>query len=215
LQISAEPTLFDWSNPDSWKPATDLVTDWKTLGGFGLAIVGALWRWGSSLWRRLVSKLHRAKPAAPTVAPAAERPLIFVADDHRTTHGPVGADEKTGTHVIGIWHVTNVTDRNFVLLKVRLGNYVPKMPVAIGVQGADGRYELKGPLPAHGMSTVMIELVFEPSVHHPHEGLVADVIFTDNYGDEHPLPSVRFRRMGPLTSPPFAQLAQAIARSAR
>src|SRR5262249_6508436 len=145
LQISAGPTLFDWSNPDSWKPAADFVTDWKTLGGFGLAIVGALWRWGGRLWRWLASKFQRAKPAAPTVAPAAGRALIFVVEDFRTTHGPLAAGEKTGTHVQGVFDVTNVSDRNFVLLKVRLGDHTAFMPGLVGVRKAEGKYETKVP----------------------------------------------------------------------
>jgi hypothetical protein len=55
---------------------------------------------------------------------------------------------------------------------------------------------MKGALPARRMA-VMIELTFMPAIHVPGKDLIADVIFTDNYGDEHKLPSVRFRRMRP------------------
>jgi hypothetical protein len=187
----------DWLNPDTWKPAADLVSVWKALG----ALASALWRWGGRLWQWLVFKLRRAKPAAPTVAPQAERPLRFVVDDHRTTYGPVGADEETGTHVHGVWDVTNVSNSNFVLLKVRLGDHGPFMPGVVGVQCANGAYQVKDALPAHRISTAMIELAFKPAIHSASEDLISDVIFTDNYGDEHRLPSVRFRRRGPLTAP--------------
>jgi hypothetical protein len=75
---------------------------------------------------------------------------------------------------------------------------------------ADGQYYLKRPLQAHQMSTVMIELTFMPAIHRTGEELIADVIFTDNYGDEHRVPSVRFPRGGLLTggSPLTAQLAR-------
>jgi hypothetical protein len=82
---------MDWLNADTWKPATDLVTDWKTLGGVAVVIGGVLWRWGGKLWRWLVSKLRRAQPAAPAAAPTADRPLIFVVEDFRTIHWPIGA----------------------------------------------------------------------------------------------------------------------------
>lgn len=54
---------------------------------------------------------------------------------------------------------------------------------------------------ATNIHTVMIELAFKPAIHSAGEDLISDVIFTDNYGDEHRLPSVRFRRRGPLTTP--------------
>jgi hypothetical protein len=199
---------FDWSNPDSWKPSTDLVTDWKTIGTFALAIGGALWRWGGRLRRWLISKLRRAKTPAPTAPPTADHELIFVIDEHRTTYGPLGAGERTGTHVHGVWDVTNVSDRTFVLLKVKLGDRTAIRPGAIGVQRPDGTYELKGALPAHQMSTVLIELTFTPAIHPANEDLIADVMFTDNYGNEHKLSSVRFRRRGPLSSPSYALSVQ-------
>jgi hypothetical protein len=36
--------LMDWLNHETWKPVADLVTDWKAIGTFALAIGGALWR---------------------------------------------------------------------------------------------------------------------------------------------------------------------------
>ena len=193
--------LVDWLSPDTWKSTADLVTDWKALGTFALAIGGALWRWGGKLWRWLIPKLQPMKSAAPVVAGTADRPLIFVVDDNRATHGPVGADEKTGTYVIGVWDVTNVSNSNFVLLKVRLGNHASRSSV-VGVQRSDGAYQVKGALSARRIMTVKIEVAFTPAIHVPGKDLIEDVIFTDNYGDEHKLPSVRFRRRGLVTTAP-------------
>lgn len=183
--------MFDWSNPDSWKPAVELVKEWQTLSGFLILVMGTVAGWATGFFRWVASKFHRTKPAAP----AAERPLRFVADDYRTTHGPIGADETTGTHVEGIFDVTNVSDRKFVLLKVRLSNHTAFRPGLVGVRVPEGGYETKRALRTHQMSTAMIDLVFMPAIHRAGEDLIADVIFTDNYGDEHRLPSVRFRYM--------------------
>jgi hypothetical protein len=138
------------------------------------------------MWRWLASKLRRAEP---------ERPLRFVIDDDQTFHTPVGSDERTGTHVVGVWDVTNVSNSDFVLLKVRLGDYTSRS-ARVGVENdRDPAYQERGPLKARRMSKVGIELTFTPAIHRAGTALIANVIFTDNYGDEHRVPSVRFRRM--------------------
>jgi hypothetical protein len=44
---------MSWFDPTAWKGAADLVTDWKTIGGFLVVVFGALWRWGLPVLRRL------------------------------------------------------------------------------------------------------------------------------------------------------------------
>jgi hypothetical protein len=188
---------MEWLNPDTWKPATDLATDWKTLSGVAFGIGTALWRWGGRLWRWLVSKLRHEKPAA---APTGDAPLIFVVEELCTVHGPLGAGDKTGTRVQGVFDITNDADRNLILLKVRLGNHTAYLPGLVGVRTKDS-YAAKRAIPAHQMSSAMIELTFMPAIHRAGEDLIADVIFTDNYNGEHIVPSVRFRPSGPLMAP--------------
>jgi hypothetical protein len=106
----------------------------------------------------------------------------------------VGSNEKIGTHVVGVWDVTNASNSDLVLLKARLKRY-PNKSVAVGVRYRDDRaYEPKRPLSAPRMARVMIDTVFQPPIHAPGKALIADVIFTDNYADEHIAPSVLFRR---------------------
>jgi hypothetical protein len=102
--------------------------------------------------------------------------------------------------VQGVFDITNISDRKFVLLKVRLGGHTASLPGLVGVRIAEGEYQTKGALPAHHMSTAMIEITFMPAIHRAGEDLIEDVIFTDNYNCEHIVPSVRFRRSGPLTA---------------
>ena len=47
------------------------------------------------------------------------------------------------------------------------------------------------------MSEVFADFSFFPAICAEREPLVADVIFTDNYGEEHAVPGVRFQYLGP------------------
>src|SRR5262249_622356 len=55
--------------------------------------------------------------------PEANRPLRFVQNEQQSFWGPSGSGNKPGTQVAGHWHVTNTSDRNLVLLRVRLDGY--------------------------------------------------------------------------------------------
>jgi hypothetical protein len=59
-------------------------------------------------------------------------------------------------------------------------------------QNVFGRY----PIEPHAVSEVVADFTFYPPICHDREPLITNVIFTDNYGDEHPLRSVRFRYVG-------------------
>ena len=122
----------DWFDPESWKRYADLANEWNTVGGVIILVVVTVSGWATGFFRWAASKLRRAKSAAPSVAGTAARRLIFVVEDFRITHGPVGADEKTGTHVHGVFDVTDVSDRTFVRLKVWLGNHTAFMPGLLG-----------------------------------------------------------------------------------
>jgi hypothetical protein len=178
----------DWLNPDTWKPAVELVKEWQTLAGFLILVLGTAAGWVTGLFR-WVASTFRGKAVA-----LAGRPLRFVADEYQTLHTPVGANETTGTHVVGVWDVTNVSNNNFVLLKARLRGYPDQPNMVTGRDRNAAPYETKHVLAPHVMGRVRIDLVFCPPIHVPGKTLITDVIFTDNYGDEHTVPSVRFRR---------------------
>jgi hypothetical protein len=196
LQISAgTATLAEWFSHETWKSVADFVSDWKTITtsivGVGAAVATFL-GWFATLFRWLASKFCRAKPVAPSVAPIIDGRLRFVVDDDSTFHTPVGSDEKTGTHVIGFWDVTNVSDKDVVLLKVRLRGYTSRT-ASIAVQNSRG-YDMMNSLEANNrMSRVRTDLTFAPAIHIPGKDLIVDVIFTDNLADEHLVQSIRFR----------------------
>jgi hypothetical protein len=103
--------------------------------------------------------------------------MRFVADEYQTFHTPVGSHEKTGTHVVGVWDVTNISSRNFVLLKARLRDHPDQSTMVTGRNRNAAPYEPKHVLLAHAMGRVKIDLVFCPPIHVPGKALIADVVF--------------------------------------
>jgi hypothetical protein len=103
---------------------------------------------------------------------------------------------QQGTHVHGKWHVTNLSDRNVVILKAQMEGYEATFSyVSTRAPGGDvfGR---DNPILAHRMSEISADFTFFPGIGSDRDPLVADVIFTDNYA-EHRVRSVRFQRVGP------------------
>jgi len=56
---------------------------------------------------------------------------------------------------------------------------------------------LEPPIPAHQMATVSVSFMYFPPIGVGREPIVADVIFTDNYEDEHRVKSAKFKFVGP------------------
>jgi hypothetical protein len=126
-----EKTLIEWLlNHDTWKPLVDLMGDWKAIVGFlvaGGSAIGAAWRWGAGFRRWLMSKFRPAQPIPPSesaaasgAAPGIERPLRFVTDDALAGWRWATLGQQQGMHVHGRWHVTNLSDHNFMILKARI-----------------------------------------------------------------------------------------------
>jgi hypothetical protein len=97
--------------------------------------------------------------------PSANHPLRFVVDEFQTFHTPIGPNETTGTHMVGVWDVMNASNGDLVLLKARLKRY-PNCSALVGVRYCtDTNYEPKRALSARRMARVMIDLVFQPPIH--------------------------------------------------
>jgi hypothetical protein len=193
-------TLFDWVfSHDTWKPAAELASDWKTIGLLLLGIAGALWRRGARLWRWLFPLLGAKPPASA----GASRSLCFVTDESQSTWSVARSGNRDLTHVHGKWRVTNLSDRDVTILKARIeGHEAAYSRVATQVLNRN-LFELGHPIPAHRTSEVFAILQFYPSIVSNGDWLAADVVFTDNHAREHRVPSVRFRYMGPLNAPPL------------
>jgi hypothetical protein len=84
-----------------------------------------------------------------------------------------------------------------VILKARLRNYPEEHMVVFTRDPRGNMFGSKNPIRAHSISEVSADFTFFPAIWPEPKPFVADVIFTDNYGEEHVLPSVRFKYLGP------------------
>jgi len=180
-----------WFDPDAWKLPADLIDNWKTIAGGVVAIggaVGSLAKWGMTplwwVWARV--KRERVKP---------NRPLRFVYNELQSHWGPRRVGDKQGTSAFGRWHVTNMSDRDVVLLRARLASHQAKLTRIFTLGPVE--FDSMNLIPAHEMTEVIVDFTFFPAIRDGREPLIADVVFTDNYEEEHRVPSVRFHYMGP------------------
>jgi hypothetical protein len=183
---------MDWFDPEVWKVPAALAEHWQKIAGAVVVIggaVGTLAKWGLAPVRWTISKVRGA-----SVTPIQRQgSLRFVLSDEASGWAPAGMQQ--GTHVRSIWHVTNVSDRGVVLLKARLGDHqAHHSDVYVFGSGPPGPENL---IPAHALRETLVQISFLPEICSDRKPLVADVIFTDNYGDEHRIPSVRFPYRGP------------------
>src|SRR5262245_46765052 len=106
-----------------------LVSSWQTMATgvpFFAGLLGAFLKWSFAPFRWLASKIRsrkRTPERAPDSRPPTEAPLRFVTDDRASSWGPAKKGELPGTAVAGHWTVTNVSNRDFVLLRARLEGY--------------------------------------------------------------------------------------------
>lgn len=184
---------MDWTDPNTWKLPAALIDYWRTILVGLVAIGGSLFsifKWGVARpvgWVR--SRLRQPKPVSNQES---ARSVYFVQTEQRSFWGPSGLGQRQGTQVSGHWHVTNMSDRNVVLLRARLDGYVHSHQ-HVGTSGfRDRTYPPIMPIPAGKMAQVTADLVFFPPIISSTGPLVADVIFTDNYEEEYRVPS-RFR----------------------
>jgi hypothetical protein len=185
----------DWLDPKTWEASAALAEHWQKIAVAGVAILGAagsLVRWGLAPFRWAWSKIRTKRAVATT-----NRPLRFVSDEPRCmwTEEFDPLRDCRVTHVGGYWHVSNVSSRNVFLLKVRLKGYEASFSAAATRDPKGTTFRKKHPLLPEGMSEVVASFQFLTPIRTGNRPLVADVIFTDNYGDEHVVTSVRFRRV--------------------
>lgn len=195
---------MDWTNPDSWKLPAALIDYWKTIIGGLVVIAGGLatiLKLGSQPFRWAWSKIA-PKRSQPSTAVAAEsshvgtRPLRFVVQDRQTFCGPARRGQEPGTQLAGHWHVTNVSGASLVLLKARVyGHHAEFSDVATRHSRSD-MFSSRYPVLPGRMTEVGANFMFFPRIHTEGEPFVADVIFTDNYENEHRIKSVKFRPIG-------------------
>jgi hypothetical protein len=138
--------------------------------------------WAARMWKRLAGKPRTAKAD-----------LRFVTSDRETcwSRGTLGADEIAIFN--GVWHVTNVSESPVSVLKFRVQGLVTENHLLV-VDPALGRRP--GYVVAPGkISQVGMQCMLRKAMKGK-QPVVADVIFTDNFGDEHKVRRVQFKHRG-------------------
>ena len=117
---------------------------------------------------------------------AQTRPLRFVQIERESFWGPTGSGNEEGTQVAGTWHVTNVSHRKVVLLRARIKGHEAHLidTTTAGVRDDRDYHQLTPIAPRH-MGKVSTHFIFFPPIISGNRPLVAEVVFTDNYEDEH------------------------------
>ncbi len=182
---------MDWLDPNTWKQPAALLEDWRSILvgviGIGAAVAGAFRR--SRQW--VASLLSKTK-ARDSKSAAVERPLRFVQVENQSFWGPMTRGREQGTQVAGHWHVTNTSEGPLLLLKARIDGHHAEHTVIV-TEGASGGYSSRTVIAGRSIRRVGVNLSFFPAIISGFEPLVADVIFTDNFEDEHRVRSVSFK----------------------
>jgi hypothetical protein len=185
----------DWLSPETWTLPATLFGLWGKVASGAVtmaALLGLIWTgikkgWAPFGWLLRRWRNHKQKPS----------PLAFVADDNQARISRVQAGERVGSHAVAHFHVTNVSDYDVVLLKARMVGISHEYSSVSTAAGRQNMYDSRHPVRARSMSDVMADFTIFPQVKIKKGALIRDVIFTDNYGREHRVRSVRFKALGP------------------
>jgi hypothetical protein len=142
-------------------------------------------------------KIRRAKAAAPAATAVARRPMRFVTDEHQSGWSVAISGDQQGTHVHGRWHVTNLSDQNVTILKARIEGHEAAFSRVFTRAPDHSVFGSKNPILANRTSDIIADFTFFPGIGADRNPLITDVIFADDYAEEHRVQSVRFLRIGP------------------
>jgi hypothetical protein len=104
--------------------------------------------------------------------------------------------------VAGHWDVTNVSDRDVVILGARLVDHSAQTTFVATKSPLDNGFGVhtfgsRNPIPGNQMSEITMMLFFFPPICDGHDPLTADVIFTDNYEGQHVVRQAQFLPIKP------------------
>lgn len=151
-------------------PKTELITLKPSIWGISIDLK-ELARRSTNLWRR------KAKQKGL---------LSFVSNDRYCHWSGAKLNDQSGTFVNGRWHVTNSSESDVMILKARLGKYETRFSQVRTRHPEDERYIFGDyPIQSHRMSEVSADFTFFPPIGRVPKRIISDVIFTDNFGNEH------------------------------
>jgi hypothetical protein len=112
--------------------------------------------------------------------------LSFVPNDRLCHWGVAKLGDQPATHVQGRWDVTNNSESDVMILKARLGKHETRFAQVSTHHPEDERnFFGKYPVRSHEMSEVSADFTFFPPIGTAPKPIISDVIFTDNFGNEH------------------------------
>jgi hypothetical protein len=166
------------------------VTILLTIAAVGSAI-GTIFGWFRLPIRWWHSRPKRkAQPKGIT--------LSFVQRDPQCHWGGATLNDQSGTYVSGHWHITNSSKSDVMILKARLGKYANHFVSHVLTRHPEDERKIFGqyPIQSHRMSEVSADFTFFPPIARAPKPLITEVIFTDNFGNEHRVRS-QFSYFGP------------------
>ena len=165
--------------------------DLNTLTHWG-AILTAIVAIGTPIvailgWFKPLVRWLRTLKAQPKPVPISSVPISFVPDDLHCHWAKGRLNDQPTTTVRGRWYVTNTSDSDVMILKARLGKHTARVPDVMTAHQLDDEGQIFGkyPVRSNQMTQIMAVLEFSPAIHRERKPIIADVIFTDNFANEH------------------------------
>ena len=171
----------------------DTLTHWQAILAAIVAIgtpIVAILGWFKPLlsWFRTLFK-RKAQPKSA--------PISFVPNDLRCHWSGVRFNEQSGTFVNGHWHVTNSSESDVMILKARLSKYATRFAQVSTRHPGDERPIFGSyPIQPHQMSEISVDFTLFPPIGRAPKPIISDVIFTDNFKNEHRV-RTQFYYIGP------------------
>lgn len=171
------------SGGDFWRWAERFALILAILGGIGLlAFFKFIWAW----LKRGAQILHRAASSAPRdclrIVPFPDRDYWW----HQGTSGG-----KPAMQIGGRWHVTNVEEVPVRLFRARIVR--PSVDAFLLIQEPNGAIPGDYPILPGRTSTVHVHTFIEPMPCEAGEDFRADLVLTDQFGNDYRLRKVVFR----------------------
>ena len=174
--------MVDWFDLTHWQAILAAIV------AIGTPIVAML------AWFKPLLRWFRSRPKSKVRQKGIT--LSFVSKDRHCRWSPARGNDQSGTYIAGIWNVTNSSESDVVILKARLSKYqtqfVQVSTYDPSVEGFGASY----PIHSNQMSEVSADFIFFPSIGRAPKPIISDVIFTDNFRNEHRV-RTQFSYIGP------------------
>ena len=164
------------------------VTILLAIAAVGGAI-GQILGWFKPLVRRFQSR-RKSKVRQKGIS------LSFVSKDPHCRRSAVQGNNQSGTFVSGVWNVTNRSEWDVTILKARLSKYQTQFVQVSTYDPSVEGFGASHPIHSNQMSEVSADFTFFPSIGRAPKPIISDVIFTDNFRNEHRV-RTQFSYIGP------------------